>query len=188
MLEEQVIGQRRFSDRVCISDPCYERGTWCSVWDLDIKEGSYECRTIVGEKPEWGRRVWRLTTAHEDEKVTKWMFETSLGVDAAMMSIICTNHYDDDRQDALGDYRSKAGQTRRGFYSNTGLGDGSYPLFCGYNDKEEIVALSVVFIYPDGVEESVADEDGMYSFANEETIETLTKYAHCSVEQYIPTK
>tara|TARA_Y100000389_G_scaffold204501_1_gene257467 strand:+ start:2981 stop:3559 length:579 start_codon:yes stop_codon:yes gene_type:complete len=188
MLEEEIIGQRRFSDRVCISDPCYDRGTWCGEFDLDIKEGSYECRTIVGEWANWGRRVWRLTAVHENEKVTKWKFETNLGVDAAMMSIICSVYYDTERHEALSDYRSNAGQTGHGFYSNSGLGDGSYALFCGHNDKNEIVALSVVFLYPDGVEESVADEDGMYSFSNEETVEILSKYAHCSVEQYVPTK
>ena len=184
MLEEEVIGQRRFSDRVCISDPCYDRGTWCGEFDLGIKEGLYECRTIVGEWHDWGRRVWRLIAMRENEKVTKWQFETNLGVDAGMMSIICNEYYDAERQEALSDYGSNAGQTRHGFYSNSGLGDGSYALFCGHNDKDEIVALSVIFLYPDGVEESVADEDGMYSFSNEETVNILSKYAHCSVYLY----
>ena len=187
MLEEQVIGRRQFSNNVCVSDPCYDRGTWCGEFDLDIKEGSYESRAIVGEWSDWGSRVWRLVATHENETVTKWRFETNLGVDAAMMSIICSAYYDTERHEALSDYQNSVGQTGHGFYSNSGLGDGTYALFCGLNDKNEIVALSVIFLYPDGVEESVADEDGMYSFSNEETVEILSKYAHCSVEQYVPT-
>jgi len=187
MLEEQVIGRRQFSNKVCVSDPSYLRGTWCGEYDLEIKEGSYKCHAIVGECEDWGRRVWRLTTVHEDEKVTEWKYYTNLGVDAAMMSIICNKHYDTERHEALSDYLSDAGHTENGFYSNSGIGDGTYTLFCGHNDKDEIVALSVVFLYPYGVEESLADEDGMYIF-DEETVETLSKYAHCSGEQYLPTK
>ena len=188
MLEEEVIGQARFSDRVCISDPCYERGTWRGEFDLDIKEGLYECRTIVGEWHNWGHRVWRLMAMHENEEVTKWQFEISLGVDAGMMSIICSKHYDGERHLPLSSWNVSAGKTEHGFYSSSGLGDGSYALFCGHNDKDEIVALSVVFLYPDGVEKSVVDEDGYYSFEDEETATILSNYAGCSVEQYTPTK
>ena len=49
-LKKNVIGNRYFTDSVDITDPCYDRDTWCRMNGVKIKPGNYKC--IVWMRPD----------------------------------------------------------------------------------------------------------------------------------------
>lgn len=150
-LTESVLGAVEFSDTLCVSDPCYGRGTWCGEFDLGIKPGQYKATTLHGEFGGWGERNWRIIAVKEDETIEEWEFVRELGVDAGCMSIICGSKYDDEhdsmlsmRMDSISGFKEGVG-----FVCDSGIGDGGYGLYMGRNGKGEVCAVSVSFLFPD---------------------------------------
>lgn len=184
-LQETVIGHVEFSDSVVVSDPCYDRGTWCGEFGLDIKPGKYEGRALHGhlaDWPTWGERVHRLSAVRVDERIDRWVYCTSLGVDAGRMSI-----YDDEHYDAKGDEWKGPPQYQKhehGFVSSSGLGDGSYPLYHALNDKDEIVGYSVVFLIPNWALKPLVDEDQRYDMSDD----SLTVFAGGPASVFLKTE
>ena len=150
-LTESVLGVVEFSDTLCVSDPCYGRGTWCGELDLGIKPGQYKATTLAGEYGNWGERNWRIIAVKEDETIEEWEFVKELGVDAGCMSIICGSKYDDEHRSML-DMRMKSISAIKegvGFVCDSGVGDGGYGLYRGRNGKGEVCAVSVSFLFPE---------------------------------------
>ena len=42
-MRRKKIGVMDFHGSVDITDPCYDRDTWCRMNDVKIKEGDYTC-------------------------------------------------------------------------------------------------------------------------------------------------
>lgn len=148
-LTESVLGVVEFSDTLCVSDPCYGRGTWCGEFDLGIKPGQYKATTLHGEFGGWGERNWRIIAVKEDETIEEWEFVRELGVDAGTMSIICGTKYDDIGKS----WHSMNGLSTVaegvGFFCDSGIGDGGYGMYMGRNGKGEVCAVSVSFLFPE---------------------------------------
>ena len=150
-LTESVLGAVEFSDTLCVSDPCYGRGTWCGEFDLGIKPGQYKATTLHGEFGGWGERNWRIIAVKEDETIDEWEFVRELGVDAGCMSIVCGSKYDDEHDNMLHMRMNGISAVKEGvgFVCDSGIGDGGYGLYMGRNGKGEVCAVSVSFLFPD---------------------------------------
>lgn len=184
-LQETVIGHVEFSDSVVVSDPCYDRGTWCGEFGLDIKPGKYEGRALHGHLanwPTWGERVHRLSAVRVDERIDRWVYCTSLGVDSGTMSIYDDEHYDAKGEEWMGPPRYQ--KHEHGFVSSSGLGDGSYPLYHALNDKDEIVGYSVVFLIPEWAIKPLVDEDKCYDSSDD----SLTVFAGGPASVFLKTE
>ena len=184
-LQETVIGHVEFSDSVVVSDPCYDRGTWCGEFGLEIKPGRYEGRVLHGHLAgwdTWGERVHRLSAVRVDEIIDRWVYCTNLSVDAGRMSIYDDVHYDAKGDEWMGppDYQKH----EHGFVSSSGLGDGSYPLYHALNDKDEIVGYSVVFLIPNWAIKPLVDEDQRYDMSDD----SLTVFAGGPASVFLKTE
>ncbi len=154
--------------KVIVSDPCYEsinghnRG-------VQLKEGTYTAKAKYGVIDEWwGERVVELTINHESCPKKK---ATSLigwcGVDSGQCGIFERENYDkyhpnidtpeseqwyqDVCNITLNDKKHNCGMVKSnkkivGAVASSGLGDGAYDLYAGYNSKGEIVALRLRFL------------------------------------------
>ena len=156
------------SGAINITDPCYNKTTWCALFKQPAKNGTWEAEV---ETEESEGRVAHLRAYHTDHAIYSRPSDQldSVGVDSGQMSIIdsgtypegeetgeCGNFGDKERvpvsfydecakatlsEDMFG-IVSKYGS---GAVSSTGYGDGSYAVYVE-KEGEEIVAVEIVFI------------------------------------------
>lgn len=153
---------------VDVTDPCYDRGTWCAEWELKVKSGKYDVRIIGGGKD----RVKAIYALHRDiskeiaavSDFSDWEIHSSaIGVDAGLCGFF--NHKPDYSVeewlvfcDRLRDMDNEQEKTTGRMYADTyiiepngvcsssGYGDGSYPLYVHRDGDGEIDGLCVIFI------------------------------------------
>ena len=78
--------------KVVVSDPCYDRTTWCMGSIDNVLEGKYNTK-IYFWKPE-EPRVSELKVFHENEKETTWERQDfTVGVDSGQAGIFCDSVY-----------------------------------------------------------------------------------------------
>lgn len=141
------------SGSVCISDPCYERGTLCGQYDKVAKNGTWFAEKVNGKLiahhenfgADYERLYDRCALDYVDD----------LGVDSGQCGIFCSSIYPDDhRGEAFNEdnfygrccNRSESLEPvdKCGVCSYTEYGDGSYPLYV-YMNGDEIVAILIDF-------------------------------------------
>lgn len=161
------LGYITLEDEVCVTDPCYDVGTWCQAI-LNVSPGKYKCFVVVTDEGEWGSRVSELHAIKEDvfnkhEKLEKIPYKPGpycccIGVDSGQCGIFDAKYYEEHQPD--NDYYNTNSWYRKvceltnnagiidslGVVSSSGYGDGGYPLFTAEENKE-IVAMKVVFIF-----------------------------------------
>lgn len=157
---EQVIGIRKFGGLVEITDPCYSRDTWCRMNDVKIKPGEYECWVDVWSNEQtggWGERVARIGIHLKGSDVRVFEKIGEIGVDAGMAGFFENkkDYTDDEWIDLCGSInRDEMSRIRDdGFFSNSGYGDGCYPVYAAKNSDGEVVALEIHFITEDEMED-----------------------------------
>jgi len=137
------------SGTVVISDPCYERGTWCAG-ELAVKKGTWKAFVIFRDN-----RVGELLAYHTSINLSTlkgWeMLPFEVGVDSGQAGIFDDIVYarDDDAW-----YRScsaitlkapGAGVLKNGVVAESGHGDGSYNCYTSKLEGE-IIAIKIIFI------------------------------------------
>lgn len=152
------IGVMDFQGSVDITDPCYDRNTWCRINDVKIKEGQYTCM------------VWYYTdkgTHNDGEPYSYKMVGVigiyldgvipqqksmevigDIGVDAGLAGFFHNKpDYSDSEWSNLCNviHHGDAWITDDGFFSLSGYGDGDYPVFA-YMQDGEITALEIRFV------------------------------------------
>lgn len=155
------------SGRIIATDPCYEpinghnRGA-------EVKKGKYIAKAKYGVINGWGERVVELTVNHES--CPKKKATTLYGwcaVDSGRCGFFERENYDkyhpkydtpeseqwykDACEITLNDKKHNCGLLKSdkkivGALASSGLGDGAYNLYAGYNSKGEIVALRLRFL------------------------------------------
>ena len=143
-----------FGNKVIVSDPCYDYGTWCTSTQ-EIVPGEYVHEVIIHEM------VTSLIVTHKDYIVDSWQLtDATIGVDSGQCGIfdyetyhkiIGTGEYNE--QDTF--YGKACNLTitdemfglmdNAGIVSRSGLGDGCYSLYVAKNSNNEIIGLKVVF-------------------------------------------
>ena len=52
IVQEEKLCKITLGDRVVAADPCYDEGVWCAEFDIEMKPGTYDVRTVRGEVKE----------------------------------------------------------------------------------------------------------------------------------------
>lgn len=156
-MRRKKIGVMDFHGSVDITDPSYDRDTWCRMNDVKIKKGDYTCvvwyHTDKGNydgKPYCYKQVGIIGIYLNGViPVQKAMKEIgSIGVDAGLAGFFHDKpDYDDDAwQEFCNRIRDgDVWMTEDGFYSSSGYGDGCYGVYAAVQN-EEIVALEIRFL------------------------------------------
>lgn len=155
-MRRKKIGAKHFEGVVDITDPCYDKNTWCRM-NVTVKAGEYDCH------------IWRHTSKeiwngeeYKDVRVgvigiylngiippQRSMEEVgSISVDAGLAGFFMNKpDYNDDEWSAFCDSirDGDAWIKDEGFFSSSGYGDGYYPVYA-YRMNGEIVALEIRFI------------------------------------------
>ena len=92
------------SNKICISDPAYERGTWCGNYDLPAQNGEWTAKVKYKDEGEWGNRVASLLCQLKGGKGGKWEpLPNEVGVDSGQAGVFCSSIYPKN-EDERGDY------------------------------------------------------------------------------------
>ena len=155
--------------RMRVSDPCYDKETWCAGTIENVRPGVYEA--VVGQSDEggWGVRVAELSIRHEDagrNRIEWHESDIDVGVDSGQAGVFddkyfkCDSEADGYKHECdkicadeafysmccdLTIRPQQAGVLPHGCVSSSGYGDGSYVCQVGEQDGE-VVALRIIFI------------------------------------------
>jgi hypothetical protein len=138
------------SGMIRVSDPCYEKYTWCAGTIEKVKNGNWEAYVKYNKN-----RVSELIAIYDDIskdvlKKSNWLEEdVEIGVDSGQCGIFDLKFYPDTEDEEFYEEccnltNNMAGVLDFGAVSRTGWGDGSYVCYT-LNDKE-VVGVKVVFI------------------------------------------
>lgn len=172
--EDKLIGQiDLFDGLVDVTDPCYERDTWCAVFDLRVLPGKYNCFIDVANFPyekehdatgetevDDDKRIMSLTILHEsygkDLRAALIDFEpeveAEVGVDAGLCGFY--SHKRDFAEETewdnfwknLARYEGRDCDVKvNGVTVSSGFGDGYYPVYKLTNNNGEITGLRLDF-------------------------------------------
>ena len=162
-LKRHLIGTIEIPDGVVdITDPCYDRDVWCRMNDVKVMPGTYNCYAYMGEDKSWGNRCWIAQIVIADgpydeiaedriQSGRSWRTIGSIGVDAGMAGFF--NHkpdFNDAEWDEVcnvvlnGDRRAYIEDFAKGFWTDSGVGDGCYTVHA-IRENRKIIALEIRF-------------------------------------------
>lgn len=148
------------SEKLIVSDPCYDLGTWCAGTLTNVKNGTWKGFVDRG-KTDWGNRCWAVSAFHENfsSKTTRCteLMSFEVGVDSGQAGIFDAAEYhggEDDYGDGgwydqvcnlTLDSKLSAGVLDGGVVSSSGFGDGGYQCHVA-RDNGQIVGVKITFI------------------------------------------
>lgn len=155
------IGSIVLGNKVVVSDPCYEIGIWCST-ELDVLPGEYDCFVVNGDDP-WGVRISSLIIQRKDTRIVNTEWVADIGVDSGQAGIFDYKYYlqhhpiDESKENLDEDwYHSISDMTLNeprcgisdgvGFVSESGCGDGAYPVYIGKESNGYIAYIRIQFM------------------------------------------
>lgn len=169
LLYERIITMLKYEgiislgERVTVSDPCYDIGTWCMGELNNVLPGTYKCFYDFDEDEQ---RVYALIVHHNDmseeevrtanENSTPESFE--VGVDSGMAGVYDSDYYavthgDIERNDKWYDAVCKlvcnndaAHLDDKAFITSSGFGDGGYTCYTHRNSDNRIDFIKIVYI------------------------------------------
>lgn len=160
-MKVKFVGTKYFGPEVDITDPCYDKDVWCRMNKVRIKEGEYRCAIwptyewhtdpLTGKKHRYsmvGRIGIYLGEVPAQADLVKKGY---IGVDAGLAGFFNNkpDYNDKEWQKICDDFYATNNKylfTDEGFFSSSGYGDGSYPLYVAYDGNGEIVSLEIAFI------------------------------------------
>ena len=156
-------------NKIHVSDPCYDYACSGAVTLDNVLSGKYLATLVKHNLDIWDTRVCKLTIQHEDYKdiVPDIFSGYEIAVDSGQAGFFDEDYYQHNQGGDFGDISSLFGlacsltlsknqggiMLDKGVVSETGFGDGCYPLFIGKNDNDKIVAASICFITNSELEE-----------------------------------
>ncbi len=164
---EKQIGKVNFTKgHVTITDPCYDKGTWCAAEVDNVFKGEWEASIDMKDCGDWGNRVAKLILKAVGQTAIKYQkLSADIGVDAGVCGVF------EDKPDygdgAWGSVCDELGYKNYGLatptnnfhcegaWSSSGYGDGSYEATIGINENAEVVEITIDYLV-DKVDE---DED-----------------------------
>lgn len=161
---EEKLGDMAISSGVVrISDPCYDKDTWCAGTIKNVKTGVWKTSTVLSDEGEWGVRNAVLMAHHSDHPAVStslsWKKKRiDVGVDSGQAGIFDDAYYkggeDDYGEDGWYDdncnislnAKHSAGvlPDNMGVVSSSGYGDGSYDCYVMLDGKK-VVAIKIDF-------------------------------------------
>lgn len=176
------------SDRVRVSDPCYDNDVWCKTMLTGVLPGKFKVEVDKSDEGGWGNRVAGLTVVHEDfGHLDGWEYHSEIGVDSGQAGVFCESTYRNDQvdintpehdftlpfSDQSGDawYEKMCkftlsgegwGSYDTGVVTSSGYGDGGYPLEVLRESNGYIVGMKITYLFPEDEEEEEYEEDEEY--------------------------
>lgn len=159
MEEIYYIGYLELQDKVDITDPCYDRDTWCRM-TTDCKAGTYYGFVKEVDCGDWGKRIAQISISqkHKFSDITGMECIGSIGVDAGLAGFF-NNKPDYDREEwrnfcDVVDFSKEvqAWDIGYGLFSSSGYGDGGYNVYA----NQDRTAFTIVFI---GDDELLEEDD-----------------------------
>jgi len=155
-MRRKKIGTKYFEGVVDITDPCYDKDVWCRT-TATVKAGEYTCYVwrhtetdIYGGKEYKSTRVGvvgiYLNGVIPTQKSMQWIGD--IGVDAGLAGFFMNKpDYNDNEWHTFCESirEGDAWIKDEGFFSQSGYGDGCYPVYASKVDGE-IVALEIRFM------------------------------------------
>ena len=155
------------SGKLVVTDPCYDRGTWCMGLLEDVKNGTWEAYTQTKNEGFWGDRVAKLVVFHKDHDTdigaTRHIAQFEVGVDSGQAGFFDEPSYPQGDPGEYGDLGTFYGRVcalhdgdkdeyidagivdGSGVVSSSGFGDGGYR--CNFYKLDgQVVAAEIVFI------------------------------------------
>lgn len=170
------------SNKITLSDPCYELGTWCMIQDIPFPNGVYRVHAEKQDIPNWGERVCEIAVYNKDivpenegrEMDILWEeLDGEVGVDSGMAGIYDSEYYKKSHKENSVDenwYNEVCNifdvfervhygvKDNSCVVSSSGFGDGGYTAYIGkLGDKT--VAAKIVFIDETDFEDEEVDEE-----------------------------
>ena len=155
-----------------VSDPCYERETWCSGTIEPAIKGYWTAQAVFFDEGSWGNRVGYLIVQHKDYNFDQtnpgWSLENiDVGVDSGQAGVFDDRYYKDDdvvqhitrkHSESICEddpwysiccdrtlCEEKAGVIPHGAVSSSGYGDGSYRCLTQKDEDDNIIAVMIDF-------------------------------------------
>lgn len=159
---------------VDVTDPCYDKGTWCRT-TVPLAPGTYKSFAVFSNEGVWGERVAASGICSDlmlrHASCACFEYVGTVGVDAGLMGYFVDKpDYSDSEWSAMiQEMRAYADahdgkwpnvwDKDGGFITSSGYGDGGYPVYLIKNASGIAVGVMVVFIdlYTD--EDDEEDED-----------------------------
>ena len=155
----EYVGAIELGTKVDITDPCYNKGTWCRM-TTDCEPGTYKGYVEMSDEGVWGTRVATVSIFKGDKM---WSIEEmesigSIGVDAGLAGFF--NDKPDFNDDEWSEFCDKieegeAWNLYNGIFSSSGYGDGCYEVYA----NEERNAFTIVFINEEYENEEYEDDE-----------------------------
>lgn len=151
-----------------ITDPCYDKNVWCRDTFKNMKNGIYSCYVVMSNEGKWGWRVdssaivykqksekEELDLLHKFQYVKNSIWE--IGVDAGMAGYFTDKpDFNDGGWSMLCDsldlnnnkyWIRSFDNNSVGFFTDSGFGDGGYPVFAIADDDDCFIAVKIKFIF-----------------------------------------
>lgn len=161
-------------NKIDITDPCYDKGTWCRTTQ-ELPEGEYECWVDIVDYGDWGKRVALSQIIKKDLDNSDIYARTriaEIGVDAGLAGFFDNKpDYDDAAWSEFCEWSwQKENQIERktvalanednaakceGFFTSSGFGDGCYDVIALYDKDDKLIGYEINFIE----EENEEDEE-----------------------------
>lgn len=152
-------GSHNISRKAIVSDPCYELGTWCTKV-IHCLPGTYRYYISMYDGKEWGERVGELIALLDGTKPElPDDCVAYVGVDTGVCGIFDydgfartnadknTEEFEEWYQENVVDKAyDNFVNVSSGCFTQSGYGDGSYPVFILKNTSGEVVGIRIAFI------------------------------------------
>lgn len=173
---EKQIGKINFTKgHVTVTDPCYEKGIWCSAEVDNVFKGEWEASVDIINCGDWGNRVASLTVKAVGQTAVKTEKRPEdIGVDAGVCGVF--EDKPDYGDDAWGDVCDEMDMLNYGIakpdnafkcvgaWSSSGYGDGGYTAVVGYNENAEVVQITIEYL----TDEDEYDDEKDYEDSEED--------------------
>jgi hypothetical protein len=151
----------KLSEKVRVSDPCYDNDVWCKTSLSNVYPGEYNVEVDKSDQGGWGNRVTRLTVIHkgyimECADQSNWEEHSNIGVDSGQAGIFCETSYRNDEL-AAGITTPESNFSLEDYRKDSGGGDVWYETMCKFTLGGEQWGA-----YDTGVVTSSGIGDGMY--------------------------
>lgn len=154
--------------KVIVTDPCYSLDTWCNYIVSNVLPGEYKTSVKLTDGGFWGERVAELiaiNTNYQTQPLRWELVSTDIGVDSGQCGIYdfsyrlsfgnsCQGSFFYKKACKCTDKEERYGeQEDSGVTSCSGYGDGCYYLYIAKNQQKEVVAMKIVFIKEDNLDQ-----------------------------------
>jgi hypothetical protein len=187
-----------------VTDPCYERGTWCAGVLDNVKNGVWESYAYIenyGRNLLGGERVKALAVKHKGTNID-WGFKEQVadfevGVDSGQAGFFNESLYPDGEPGEYGDMHTfygracaqthdetnrhqHAGTIKEGVVSSSGWGDGGYSCTYVKDNDGQVVAARIDFITDEEDEDGNEDEPQCVSCGVHDDLDGESLCADCA--------